>query len=69
MQIIELWSRILKLLRANTALRDLTRTVEVVLKHAPAMRPQGAVKEALSDWKRITLLWLGPFCKWAIAIT
>ena len=59
-QIVELWGRILKILRATTAMRDLVRTVEAVIEHAPVMRPEGAVKEALSDWKRITLLWLGP---------
>ena len=60
MQIVELWGRILKNLRAATASRDLARIVEVIIEHAPAMKTQGAVKEALSDWKRITLLWLGP---------
>ena len=59
-QIVELWGRILKILRAATALRDLARMVEVIIEHVPAMRPEGPVKEALSDWTRITLLYLGP---------
>ena len=60
-QVIELWGRILKIVRGRTALRDLIHLVEVAIEHAPATEHEGAVKEALREWVRLMLPWLQPF--------
>lgn len=59
-QVVELWGRILKIVQGRTALRDLIDLVKVAIEHAPATEHDGAVKEALQEWARETLLWFQP---------
>lgn len=59
MQVLELWSRILKIVRAGAVLCDLIHLVEAVIKHAPATEHEGVEKEALREWVRETLVLLG----------
>ena len=59
-QVVELWGRILQIVRAGTALRDLINLVEVAIEHAPATEHEGVETEALREWVRETLVWLGP---------
>lgn len=59
-QVVELWGRILKIVRGRTALRDLVHLVEAAIEHAPATEHEGAVKEALQEWVRETLTWFQP---------
>lgn len=52
-----LWGRVLKKIRASRPLRALVRAVEDAMPCASLQPPQ---REALEEWKRITLLWLSP---------
>ena len=57
LQVVVLWSRVLKKINASRPLRALVRAVEEAMPCAslPALH-----REALEDWKRRTFMWLAP---------